>query len=214
MNNDEVKKNISENLVKYRTASGLTQSALAQKINYSDKSVSKWERGDGTPDVFVLNMLADFYGVKVDDFLTDVDKSPASEKPKLQKHKHIIINLLAVGLVWLVAVTLFFLLNLILGVFKIDCGHNAVVFLFAIPATGIVQTVFSELWWSKLSTLIAVSVIIWGCVATIFITFISFGFNFEGRDKIFLISAVLQVLAILWFFLRKVKQKAKAESKK
>lgn len=212
MKNEEIKNNISKNLVKYRTASGLTQSAVAEKINYTDKSVSKWERGDGTPDVFVLKKLADFYGVKVDDFLDGNEEKTFNIKPKLERHKHLIINMLAVGLVWLVAVTLYFLLNLILGTLEVECSHNSVVFIFAVPISGIVQTVFSELWWNKLSTLIAVSVIIWGCVATTFVMFISFGFNFVGRDKIFLISAVLQVLAILWFFLRKVKQKAKAES--
>lgn len=212
MKNEEIKNNISKNLVKYRTASGLTQSAVAEKINYTDKSVSKWERGDGTPDVFVLKKLADFYGVKVDDFFDGNEEKTFNIKPKLERRKHLIINLLAVGLVWLVAVTLYFLLNLILGTLNVDCNHNSVVFIFAIPVSGIVQTVFSELWWNKLATLLAVSVIIWGCVATAFVMFISFGFNFVGRDKIFLISAVLQVLAILWFFLRKIKQKAKAES--
>lgn len=212
MNNDEIKSNISKNLVKYRTASGLTQSAVAQKINYTDKSVSKWERGDGTPDIFVLKALAEFYGVSVDDFLSDNSEKAMPEKPKLMRHKHLIINLLSVGLVWLVAVTLFFLLNLILGLFKIDCSRNYIVFILAVPVSGIVQTVFSELWWSRLSSLIAVSVIIWGCVAFAFVMFISFGLNFADRDKIFLISAVLQVLAILWFFLRRIKQKAKAAS--
>lgn len=212
MNNDEIKNNISKNLARFRTASGLTQSAVAEEINYTDKSVSKWERGDGTPDIFVLKKLADFYGVKVDDFLYENDEKFFPIKLKLERHKHIIINLLAVGLVWLVAVTLYFLLNLILGTLNVDCSHNSVVFIFAVSVTGIVQTVFSELWWNKLTTLIAVSVIIWGCVATTFVMFISFGFNFAGRDKIFLISAVLQVLAILWFFLRKIKQKAKTES--
>lgn len=212
MNNEEIKNNISKNLVKYRTASGLTQSAVAQKINYTDKSVSKWERGDGTPDIFVLRKLAEFYGVSVDDFLSDDSNKLIPDKPKLTRHKHLIINLLSVGLVWLVAVTLFFLLNLILGLLKIDCGYNYIVFILAVPVSGIVQTVFSEIWWSKLSSLIAVSVIIWGCVAFVFVMFISFNLNFADRDKIFLISAVLQVLAILWFFLRKVKQKVKTSS--
>lgn len=209
MDNDEIRLTISKNLVKYRRAAGLTQTSLAKQINYSDKSISKWERGDGTPDIFVLSALAEFYGISVDDFLSDGKEKGSTDALKLVRHRHLIINLLSVGLVWLVAVTLFFLLNLILGLLKIDCSHNYIVFLFAVPASGIVQTVFSELWWKKLTSLIAVSVIIWGSVATIFITFLSFGLDFTGRDKIFLISAVLQVLAILWFFLRKLKQKSK-----
>lgn len=212
MNNDEIRSNIAKNLVRYRTESGLTQSAVAQKINYTDKSVSKWERGEGTPDIFVLSSLAEFYGVSVEDFLSDGTDKPAPDKPKLIRHRHLLINSLAVGLVWLVAVTLFFLLNLILGTLGVDCSHNATVFIFAVPVSGIVQIVFSEIWWSRLSSLIAVSVIIWGCAAAAFVMFVSFGFYFVGRDNIFLISAVLQVLAVLWFFLRKVKHKSKTES--
>ena len=54
---------LAKNLAYYRKASGLTQLELAEKFNYSDKSVSKWERGEGFPDVFVLKSLADFYGI-------------------------------------------------------------------------------------------------------------------------------------------------------
>lgn len=42
----------------------LTQRALAQKLNVSDKTVSKWERGQGCPDVSLLPALSDFLGVE------------------------------------------------------------------------------------------------------------------------------------------------------
>ena len=51
---------IAENLVYYRKASGLTQLEIAEKFNYSDKSISKWERAEGMPDIFVLKSFADF----------------------------------------------------------------------------------------------------------------------------------------------------------
>ena len=72
---------LAKNLVYYRKASGLTQLELAEKFNYSDKSISKWERGEGFPDVFVLKSLADFYGITVDDFY-------------LEEHKKIAVKLL------------------------------------------------------------------------------------------------------------------------
>ena len=65
---------LAKNLVYYRKASGLTQLELADKFNYSDKSISKWERGEGFPDVFVLKSLADFYGINVDDFYQEEHK--------------------------------------------------------------------------------------------------------------------------------------------
>ena len=55
----EINEKIAQNLAYYRKAAGLTQAELAQKINYSDKSVSKWESGGGVPDVYILMQLAD-----------------------------------------------------------------------------------------------------------------------------------------------------------
>ena len=115
MADNNIKKNIAKNLVRYRNTAGLTQSELAEKINYSDKSVSKWERAEGTPDIFVLYELSKIYGVRVDDFLiSDEDKLPEIKNFSLIKRKRLLINLLSVGLVWLVAVTVYFLVKIIL----------------------------------------------------------------------------------------------------
>ena len=57
---------VADNLIRLRIAAGLTQAELGERLNYSDKSVSKWERGDAVPDVFVMKQIADIYGVTVD----------------------------------------------------------------------------------------------------------------------------------------------------
>ena len=207
----ELKKVIADNLVKFRVSAGLTQSELAQKINYSDKSVSKWERAEGTPDIFVLNELAELYGVGVGDFLLSGDESSVpfgSETLKLKKRKRLLINLLSVGLVWLTAVTVYFLLGVILGLAGVRSHGLWLTFLYAVPISGIVQTVFSALWWNTLSSLISSSVIIWGTVVSLYVTFSVFGASLPGSANIFLIAAVLQVLAVLWFVLRIIKKKS------
>ena len=63
---DERKATIASNLIKLRLAAGMTQAELGEKLNYSDKSISKWERGDVTTDVFVLMQIAEIFGVDVD----------------------------------------------------------------------------------------------------------------------------------------------------
>ena len=65
---------LAENLTYYRKAAGFTQLEIAEKFNYSDKSISKWERGEGVPDVFVLKALADLYGLTIDDFFNEEKK--------------------------------------------------------------------------------------------------------------------------------------------
>ena len=49
MKEQELRKNFSNNLIYYRKASGMTQLELATLLNYSDKAVSKWERGESLP---------------------------------------------------------------------------------------------------------------------------------------------------------------------
>ena len=212
----ELKKVIADNLVKFRVSAGLTQSELAQKINYSDKSVSKWERAEGTPDIFVLNELAELYGVGVGDFLLSGDESSVpsgAETLKFKKRKRLLINLLSVGLVWLTAATVYFLLGVILGLAGVRSHGLWLAFLYAVPISGIVQTVFSALWWNTLSSLISSSVIIWGTVVSLYVTFSVFGANLPGSANIFIIAAVLQVLAVLWFVLRRIKQKSERNEK-
>ena len=84
MEND-IQELLAKNLTYYRKASGLTQLELAEKFNYSDKSVSKWERGEGFPDVFVLKSLADFYGISVDDFFLEEHKEVNVTQGKRRK---------------------------------------------------------------------------------------------------------------------------------
>ena len=217
LENEELKKVIADNLVRYRTAAGLTQSELAQKINYSDKSVSKWERAEGTPDIFVLNELAELYGLGVGDFLLTGDEQhpipSGAETLKIKQRKRIIINLLSVGLVWLTAATVYFLLGVILGLAGVHAHGLWLAFLFAVPVSGIVQTVFSALWWNTLLSLVSSSVIIWGTVVSVYVTFSQFGANLPGSANIFIIAAVLQVLAVLWFVLRRIKQKSERNEK-
>ena len=62
VNEFELCNRIAVNIAYYRKLSGLTQSELAESINYSDKSVSKWEHAAGVPSIHVLAMLAELFG--------------------------------------------------------------------------------------------------------------------------------------------------------
>lgn len=52
-----------------RKGKGLTQAVLAEKLGISNRTVSKWENGDGMPDVSILTELAEILGVTVDELL-------------------------------------------------------------------------------------------------------------------------------------------------
>ena len=67
---EDIKQIIAKNIASLRTDSKLTQLELAEKLNYSDKAISKWERGESIPDVITLKAVADLFGVTVDYLLT------------------------------------------------------------------------------------------------------------------------------------------------
>ena len=110
-----MRKTIAGNIAKYRKQLGMTQIDLSEKINYSDKSISKWERGDGIPDVPTLVQLAEIFGVSVDELIyppkpqpelpvePESDAKPVDSTYGRFRWKHFFITLLSVAGVWLVA---------------------------------------------------------------------------------------------------------------
>ncbi|MGN0468701.1 MAG: helix-turn-helix transcriptional regulator [Acutalibacteraceae bacterium] len=89
MNEHEFGSKLAENLVKYRKLHGMTQAELAECISYSNKSVSKWERGEGIPDVYVLFTISEIYGITLSELVGQTSQSKeTSEKLKsLEKDK-------------------------------------------------------------------------------------------------------------------------------
>lgn len=142
---------IAENIAYYRKLNGDTQAGLAEKLSYSDKSVSKWERGDGTPDIFILSHIASLYGITVQDLLRE-------KKVAKTRTRHLLISLLSVGLVWLVMTVLFCGAQ----IFSICDRYAWLLFIYGIPISGIVAQVFCALWSNQLSQIFACSLIIWG----------------------------------------------------
>lgn len=177
---------IAENIAYYRKQNGDTQSDLAEKLNYSDKSISKWERGDGTPDIFILSKIAGLYGITVQDLLRE-------KKVPKTRTRHILVHILAVGLVWLV-MTVLFCISKIGGVLP---DYAWLLYIYGLPITGIVSVVFSALWWNRVWVTLSSSLIVWGIGLSLVLSI-----HVDSVFLLFLICAVLEVLLILFFILR------------
>ena len=61
------KKTIGSFIAALRKVNGMTQKDLAEKLNVSDKTISRWERDDGTPDLSVIPVIAEIFGVTCDE---------------------------------------------------------------------------------------------------------------------------------------------------
>lgn len=192
---------LAKNLVYYRKASGLTQLELAEKFNYSDKSISKWERGEGFPDVFVLKSLADFYGITVDDFYLEEHKKISVKHN--QKRKQIFIRLLSIGIGMLVTFLAFFLLDTLLP--KDATFKPWLVFIYGLVVCSIIWLVWEFIYHKRFIRMFAVSTLVWTSALAIFLTFLVV-MNLP-LYFIFIVAIPLQILEILWFFFRNKKNK-------
>ena len=192
---------LAKNLVYYRKASGLTQLELAEKFNYSDKSISKWERGEGFPDVFVLKSLADFYGINVDDFYSEEHKKITVKHN--QKRKQIFIRLLSIGIGLLVTFLTFFLLDTLLP--KESVFKPWLVFIYGLLVVSIIWLVWEFIYHKRFIRMLATSAVIWTAALSIYLTF--FVLMEKNLYLIFIVGVPLQILEILWFLFRNKKNK-------
>ena len=199
---DNIKQVIAKNLIKYRKAAKMTQLELAELLMYSDKNISKWERGEAVPDIIILKQLADMYHISVNDFLvenqeplqTNIQPEDVSNKKKIMNKKQVLISLLSVSLVWLVATICFcFFIN-----FSATQPYAWRVFILAIPITMIVLLVFTSIWCTNLMNAIVVALLIWTSALAIFVCL-----NIAESWLIFIVAVPLQILDVLWFVLKK-----------
>lgn len=193
---------IGQNITRLRKISKMTQLELAEKINYSDKSISKWEQGNGIPDVRILVQLAELFNVSVDDLVREHREKPVVPK-KERRVKRILITLLSAGLCWLVAVVCFVLTGIIVPNLV---AYAWLAFVYAVPASAVVLLVFSCVWHWRLVRAISISVIIWTVLACVYLTAYICGLNIW---LVFIVGAVLQVLALLYFLLWRRSRKLK-----
>lgn len=216
MDDEKLKKQIGTNIVAYRKRQGLTQAGLAEKLNYSDKAVSKWERGESAPDVLTLMQIAELFDITVNELLVDPNALPenpgavervmgkAVEKTlKRKADKRIILGLSTV-LVWFVALLLFVVISS-LGIEK-----SWIWFVYAIPANAIVLLSLRSAWkdfrWNKA----LISAIMWGGVLSVYLTLLVF--LKVNIWKLFLLGIPGQVAILLWFRLyRKAPKEDKNE---
>lgn len=215
---EDWKQTVAANLTALRKSHQLTQLQLADKLHYSDKAVSKWERGESLPDLAVMKQLADFYGITIDDFLrteeeraamqpvlpaqpAEEDNAPAPHADpvhRTKKHNRLIIAGMVVIFVWLIVSVIFVVLEAVLP----ELRYLPFLFLYAAPVTAVILLVFNSIWFNPRRNYTIISFLVWSMLTAMFFTF------YEHRLwKLFLIGIPAQLIIILWSLLRPVKKR-------
>ncbi len=203
MDGEKLKNLIGTNISAYRKRSGLTQAGLAEKLNYSDKAVSKWERGESMPDVLTLMQLAGQFGVSVEDLLTDPNALPeqtgavqqvmgkvVERTLKRKANKRIILGLSSV-LTWFVALFIYVVLA------SIGVNNSWLAFFYAVPADAVVMLSLRSAWRDFRGNRILISAIMWGVILSIYMTLLILADLNIWR--IFLLGVPGQAAVLLWF---------------
>lgn len=194
---ENLKNILAQNLVRLRKASNMTQSELAEKLSYSDKAVSKWERGESLPDIEILYEISKLYNVTIDELLSEEVK--INHTKKLKTKMRFIISLISSLLVWLIATIVFVFLVWL----NPDKERQWLVFIYAIPVSSIVVLVFNSIWGNKMLNCLIVSVLMWTIILSIFLTVP----KFDNSYLIFFIAIPVQIIILCWFGLLVLKEK-------
>lgn len=201
---DELKKIIAKNLVELRKMKKYTQQDLASILQYSDKAISKWEKGESLPDIEVLYQICNLYGVTLD-FLTH-DGAYTEKKayiiPKYEKRNKVLITLMAVSFVWIGIVLLF--LYLTSRPLPFMDGHSEYfwpIFIWAIPVTCATLFYFNHIWGRRILILPIMSVLIWSTITSIFLTGV-----YDGNLywQLYIIGVPCQIAIVLWSQIKRI----------
>lgn len=198
---NDVKSTVAKNIAELRQANNMTQLELAEKINYSDKAISKWERGESSPDISVLVDIAAVFGVTVDYLVTaEHTEAPVidSEVPKRQYNRKPIAYI-AESVAWLVAIVAFILTTLIVK----GMTFQFLYFVYALPVVLIVKLVFNSVWFNPRNNYCIISVLMWSILAAVHITCLYFGVDVA---LIYLLGVAGQIVIILWSLISKPKK--------
>ena len=185
---DELKLIFASNLIRLRTAAGMTQAELGEQLNYSDKSISKWERGEAIPDAAVLKRMSEIFGVTVDYLLNEHDAwQPGPEPAACDRSHHAIILVALMGIVTL-AVLVFVVLWLWLG------AVEWIVFACFVPAAVNTYLVLNSVFFGGRGNLYVVLGLVASIFAVGYLVLLRFGMNFW---QLFLI--VIPAEAVVYF---------------
>ncbi len=195
---DNLKSIVAKNITQLRIAKGMTQLELAEKLNYSDKAVSKWERGDSLPDITVLAQISEMFGVTLDYLIhthKEADDSGMKLSAATKKKNHVFITGMSILLVWLVSTLGFVILSLV----PIDDRISWLSFLYAVPVTMIVWLVFNSVWFNRHRNFLIISLLVWSTLAAIQLSFLLFGVHIW---LIYLLGIPGQIIIFMWSRLR------------
>ncbi len=199
----ELKSVIAKNISRLRTSRGMTQLELAEELHYSDKAISKWERGESIPEISTLLAIAKLFGVSIDSLVSDENVSTDiktvvehEDDSDRKKRNRAIICAMSILIVWFVALLIFVLFDVISSTSSI----HWVSLLYALPATMLLWLIFNSLWFNRRRNYLIISLMMWTLIAAVHINALVIGCSIW---QFYLLGIPGQIVIFLWSGLKK-----------
>lgn len=188
---EDLKLIVAHNLVELRKSRNFTQLELAKKLNYSDKAISKWEKGESLPDIEVLYRISELYGITLDYLVHDGTKEDLDKYKKEESNRKnkIVITALFISIVWLITIIFF---TYYMFDSKIVFWP---IFIWALPASFLCLIFFNIKWGKRKYEIIISTPFIWTLITAIHIQVIYS--NGQNIWPLYLVGIPLQISAIL-----------------
>ena len=189
---EELRTIIGENLAELRKEKKLTQLELAEKFNYSDKAISKWEKGDTLPDIETLYALCEFYGVTLDYLTHPGNRNEKSEfvieDLKAKRRNNIISSAMMITIVWMIFTIVY------VYVLMRDNTSQWVLFVWGVPTSSLVMAIANRLYFHKrLIYFISFSILVWGLITSVYLTVL-----YINAWPLFFVGIPAQLILVLW----------------
>ena len=198
---DELKLVVASNLIRLRQQAGMTQAELGEKLNYSDKTVSKWERGESIPDAYVLMRLAEIYGLTVNDLLRDdsgwqdpAEKARAEAKANAPTFSSGVVTMVAIVGIWTMALIMF------VTFWLAQDQLHWLIFACAVPVSLITLLVLNSVWNKGRHNMLIVMTLVAAIVTLVYL----FMLHYRWQPwQLFLILIPAELLVFLCFHIRR-----------
>lgn len=198
MTMEELRLVTAGNLIRLRQQAGMTQAELGEKLSYSDKTVSKWERGESIPDAFVLTRLAEIYGTTVDALLSDggpwmdpLEKKKLEERRNAPQFSSSVVTVVAILGIWTSALLIFVIIWMVLDQLL------WLIFACAVPLSLITLLVLNSVWNKGRHNQIIVMLLVACIIALIYLFLLP-----KNPWQLFLLLVPAEILTALCFRIR------------
>ena len=195
---EDLKLVFASNLIRLRTGAGLKQTELGEKLNYSDKSISKWERAEALPDAAVLKKMAEIFGVTVDYLVTGHDQWEPSEDTNVRRaltFSTTMVTGVAIASIWTLALLTFVILWLL--------GQTEwLILIWAIPVSLVTLLVFNSVWNAGRNNRFIVAGLVFSVILLVYLSLLS-----SNPWQLFLLVVPAEIVVFLSFRIKKNRRK-------